>query len=146
LSARKDGLSYIKLNGDIGCIVNGAGLAMATLDLIALHGGAPANFLDVGGGASERVVADAMTILLDDKRVKVVFINIFGGILRCDVLARGVIKAIMQRGLKMPVIARIEGTNIEEGRILFEESGLPIQMIPSLNDAAKLVVEKAKSL
>jgi succinyl-CoA synthetase beta subunit len=146
LSARKDGLSYIKLSGDIGCIVNGAGLAMATLDLIALHGGAPANFLDVGGGASEQVVADAMSILLDDERVKVVFINIFGGILRCDVLARGVIKAIKQRGLKMPVIARIEGTNIEEGRILFEESGLPIQMIPSLNDAAKLVVEKAKSL
>jgi len=146
LSARKDGLSYIKLNGDIGCIVNGAGLAMATLDLIALHGGAPANFLDVGGGASEQVVADAMTILLDDNRVKVVFINIFGGILRCDVLARGVIKAIKQHGLHMPVIARIEGTNIEEGRILFEESGLPIQMIPSLNDAAKLVVQKAKSL
>jgi succinyl-CoA synthetase beta subunit len=145
LSARKDGLSYIKLSGDIGCIVNGAGLAMATLDLISLHGGSPANFLDVGGGASENVVADAMSILLDDSRVKVVFINIFGGILRCDVLARGVIKAIKQRGLALPVFARIEGTSIEEGRSLFEKSGLPIQMIPSLDEAARLVVEKAKS-
>jgi succinyl-CoA synthetase beta subunit len=146
LSARKDGLSYIKLTGDIGCIVNGAGLAMATLDLISLHGGAPANFLDVGGGASEQAVNDAMSILLDDQRVKVVFINIFGGILRCDVLARGVIKAIKHRGMNMPVIARIEGTNIDEGRRLFEESGLPIDMIPSLNDAAKLVVQKARAL
>lgn len=145
LSARKDGLSYIKLMGDIGCIVNGAGLAMATLDLISLHGGAPANFLDVGGGASENVVADAMSILLDDKRVKVIFINIFGGILRCDVLARGVIKAINQRGAALPVIARVEGTNIEEGRNLFGASGLPIEMIDSLDDAARLVVQRAKS-
>jgi len=143
LSARMDGLSYIRLDGDIGCIVNGAGLAMATLDLISLHGGSPANFLDVGGGASEQAVADAMSILLDDKRVKVVFINIFGGILRCDVLARGVIRATRERGLQLPVVARIEGTNIEEGRRLFEESGLSIAMIPSLDDAAKLVVEKA---
>jgi len=146
LSARKNGLSYIRLNGDIGCIVNGAGLAMATLDLISLHGGTPANFLDVGGGASEQGVSDAMSILLDDSRVKVVFINIFGGILRCDVLARGVIKAITQRGLNMPVVARIEGTNIDEGLRLFEESGLPIEMIPSLNEAAKLVVQTAKTL
>ncbi|AFM26686.1 ADP-forming succinate--CoA ligase subunit beta [Desulfomonile tiedjei] len=146
LSARKDGLSYIKLTGDIGCIVNGAGLAMATLDLIALHGGSPANFLDVGGGASEQGVADAMNILLDDRRVKVVFINIFGGILRCDVLARGVIKALNARGVALPIVARIEGTNIEEGRELFEQSGLPIEMIPSLDEAARLVVAKAKSL
>jgi succinyl-CoA synthetase beta subunit len=146
LSARKDGLSYIKLEGDIGCIVNGAGLAMATLDLISLHNGSPANFLDVGGGASEQVVADAMSILLDDKRVKVVFINIFGGILRCDVLARGVIRALRQQAVELPVVARIEGTNIEDGRRLFEESGLPIQMIPSLDEAAKLVVEMARSL
>lgn len=145
LSARKDGLSYIRLDGDIGCIVNGAGLAMATLDLISLHGGMPANFLDVGGGATEQVVADAMSILLDDKRVKVVFINIFGGILRCDVLARGVIKALNQFGTSLPVVARIEGTNIEEGRRLFEESGLPIQMIASLDEAAKLVVAKAEA-
>jgi len=145
LSARKDGLSYIKLGGNIGCVVNGAGLAMATLDLISLHGGAPANFLDVGGGANEQGVSDAMSILLDDSRVKAVFINIFGGILRCDVLARGVIKAITQRGLSIPVVARIEGTNIDEGRRLFEESGLPIEMIPSLNEAARVVVEKAKS-
>ena len=144
LAAHKDGLSYIKLDGNIGCIVNGAGLAMATLDLISLHGGAPANFLDVGGGASEQGVADAMMILLDDKRVKVVFINIFGGILRCDVLARGVIKAIRQHGTELPVIARIEGTNIEEGRSLFEESKLPIELIPSLNDAANVVVERAR--
>lgn len=146
LSANKDGLSYIKLMGNIGCIVNGAGLAMATLDLIALHGGSPANFLDVGGGASEQGVADAMNILLDDKRVKAVFINIFGGILRCDVLARGVIKALTQLGVALPIVARVEGTNIEEGRELFEKSGLPIEMIPSLDEAAKLVVAKAKSL
>jgi succinyl-CoA synthetase beta subunit len=139
-------LSYIKLEGNIGCVVNGAGLAMATLDLISLHGGAPANFLDVGGGASEQVVGDAMSILLDDKRVKVVFINIFGGILRCDVLARGVIRALKQNQVELPVVARIEGTNIEEGLRLFQESGLPMEMIPSLDDAARLVVEKAKSL
>lgn len=146
LSARKDGLSYIKLAGDIGCIVNGAGLAMATLDLISLHGGSPANFLDVGGGASEQVVADAMSILLDDRRVKVVFINIFGGILRCDVLARGVIRALRQNRVELPVIVRIEGTNIEEGRRLFEESQLPVRMIPSLDDAARIVVETAKEI
>jgi succinyl-CoA synthetase beta subunit len=145
LSARKDGLSYIKLDGNIGCIVNGAGLAMATLDLIALHGGSPANFLDVGGGASEQGVADAMNILLDDSRVKAVFINIFGGILRCDVLARGVIKAFKGRGVELPVIARIEGTNLEEGRRLFEQSGLPIEMIFSLDEAAESVVARAKS-
>jgi succinyl-CoA synthetase beta subunit len=146
LSARRDGLSYIRLEGNIGCIVNGAGLAMATLDLISLHGGAPANFLDVGGGASEQMVADAMSILLDDKRVKVVFINIFGGILRCDVLARGVISALKGYSVELPVIARIEGTNIEEGRRLFEDSGLPIQMVPSLDEAANLAVRTAASL
>ncbi len=146
LSARLAGLSYIRLEGDIGCMVNGAGLAMATLDLISIHGGSPANFLDVGGGASEQVVADAMNILLDDKRVKVVFINIFGGILRCDVLARGVIKAIKERGLELPVVARIEGTNIELGRKLFADSGLPIQMMSLLDEAAQLVVAKAKEL
>jgi succinyl-CoA synthetase beta subunit len=145
LSARKNGLSYIRLDGNIGCIVNGAGLAMATLDLIALHGGQPANFLDVGGGASEQAVCDAMSILLDDSRVKVVFINIFGGILRCDVLARGVIKALNLFRTRLPVIARMEGTNIEEGRRLFADSGLPIQMIPSLDEAAALVVKTAQS-
>ncbi len=143
LASRQAGLSYIRLNGDIGCMVNGAGLAMATLDLISLHGGKPANFLDVGGGANEQGVADAMKVLLDDKNVKAVFINIFGGILRCDVLARGVVMALTQRGVALPVVARIEGTNIEEGRKIFEESGLPIEMIPSLNDAARRVVEKA---
>jgi succinyl-CoA synthetase beta subunit len=145
LSARKDGLSYIRLQGDIGCVVNGAGLAMATLDLISLHGGAPANFLDVGGGAGEHTVADAMRILLGDERVTVVFINIFGGILRCDVLARGVIQALKGQGLSLPVIARIEGTNIEEGRRLFEESGLPVTMIASLDEAAKTAVSAAAS-
>lgn len=146
LSARQDGLSYIKLDGEIGCIVNGAGLAMATLDLISLHGGSPANFLDVGGGASEQVVSDAMSILLDDSRVRVVFINIFGGILRCDVLARGVIGALKKRGLELPVVARIEGTNIAEGLQLFKDSGLPVEIIPTLDEAAKIVVQKAKSL
>ncbi len=146
MSARKDGLSYIRLDGDIGCVVNGAGLAMATLDLIAHHGGGPANFLDVGGGASEQVVGDAMELLLDDPNVRVVFVNIFGGILRCDVLARGVIKSLKRHHVELPVVVRIEGTNIEEGRRLFKESGLPIKMIPSLDEAAKLVVEKARSL
>jgi succinyl-CoA synthetase beta subunit len=145
LSARKDGLSYIKLDGNVGCIVNGAGLAMATLDLISLHGGSPANFLDVGGGASEQVIGDAMSILLDDPRVRVVFINIFGGILRCDVLARGVIRALKHHKVELPVVARIEGTNIEEGRRLFDESGLPVEMIDGLDEAAKLVVEKAQA-
>jgi succinyl-CoA synthetase beta subunit len=145
LSAKKDDLSYIRLDGNIGCIVNGAGLAMATLDLISLHHGAPANFLDVGGGASEQGVADAMNILLDDSGVKAVFINIFGGILRCDVLARGVIRAFQGRGVQMPVIARIEGTNLQEGQKLFQESGLPIEMISSLDQAAELVVQKAQS-
>jgi succinyl-CoA synthetase beta subunit len=145
LAAAKDDLSYVRLEGNIGCIVNGAGLAMATLDLIALHGGAPANFLDVGGGASEQGVMDAMNILLDDERVRAVFINIFGGILRCDVLARGVIKALKRRGARLPVVARIEGTNIDQGRTLFRESGLPVELIASLNDAAKLVVEKAEA-
>ena len=145
LAAAKDDLSYVRLEGNIGCIVNGAGLAMATLDLIALHGGAPANFLDVGGGASEQGVMDAMNILLDDERVRAVFINIFGGILRCDVLARGVIKALKRRGARLPVVARIEGTNIEQGQTLFRESGLPVELISSLNDAAKLVVEKAEA-
>jgi succinyl-CoA synthetase beta subunit len=144
LAANKDNLSYVRLEGNIGCVVNGAGLAMATLDLISLHGGAPANFLDVGGGASEQGVTDAMNILLDDDRVRVVFINIFGGILKCDVLARGVIRALKTRGVHLPVIARIEGTNIEEGRSLFRESGLPIELISSLDEAAKLVVQKAK--
>ncbi len=143
MSAKKDGLSYIKLNGNIGCIVNGAGLAMATLDLISHHGGTPANFLDVGGGASEQVVCDAMCILLEDLDVELVFINIFGGILRCDVLARGVIKGLKIKEKQIPVIARIEGTNIEEGRMLFKESGLPIEMVESLDEAAKLVVQKA---
>jgi succinyl-CoA synthetase beta subunit len=146
LAAKKDDLSYIRLDGNIGCMVNGAGLAMATLDLISLHGGSPANFLDVGGGASEQGVADAMNILLDDQRVKAVFINIFGGILRCDVLARGVIRAFQGRGVEVPVIARIEGTNLQEGQRLFQKSGLPIEMVPSLDEAAQLVVQKAKSL
>jgi succinyl-CoA synthetase beta subunit len=145
MSAKKDGLSYIKLNGNIGCIVNGAGLAMATLDLISHHGGTPANFLDVGGGASEQVVCDAMLILLEDDNVELVFINIFGGILRCDVLAKGVIKALRLQEKALPVVARIEGTNIEEGRRLFKESGLPIEMIDSLDDAAGLVVKKSET-
>ncbi|HTY24388.1 MAG TPA: ADP-forming succinate--CoA ligase subunit beta [Desulfomonilaceae bacterium] len=146
LAAHKDGLSYVKLDGNIGCMVNGAGLAMATLDLISLHGGAPANFLDVGGGASEQAVMDAMNILLDDERVKVVFINVFGGILRCDVLAQGVVTALETRHIHLPVIARIEGTNIEQGRTIFRESGLPIELISSLDDAAKLVIKKAASV
>ena len=145
LASHLAGLSYIRLDGNIGCMVNGAGLAMATLDLISLHGGHPANFLDVGGGASEQRVADAMKILLHDERVRAVFINIFGGILRCDVLARGAVLALKQLGVALPVVARIEGTNIEEGRRIFQESGLPVEMVPALNDAAKRVVALANA-
>lgn len=142
--ARKYGLSYIKLDGSIGCMVNGAGLAMATMDIIKLHGGEPANFLDVGGGASTERVTAAFKIILSDPSVKAVLINIFGGIMKCDVIAQGVIAAAKEVNLKVPVVARLEGTNVEKGRELLDKSGLKIQSATDLTDAAKKVVAAAR--
>ncbi|MBX3458854.1 MAG: ADP-forming succinate--CoA ligase subunit beta [Planctomycetes bacterium] len=142
--AKKYDLSYIKLDGSIGCMVNGAGLAMATMDIIKLHGGEPANFLDVGGGASTERVTAAFKIILSDPSVKAVLINIFGGIMKCDVIAQGVIAAAKEVNLKVPVVARLEGTNVEKGRELLDKSGLKIQSATDLTDAAKKVVAAAR--
>jgi succinyl-CoA synthetase beta subunit len=142
--AKKYDLSYIKLDGDIGCMVNGAGLAMATMDIIKLHGGEPANFLDVGGGASTDRVTAAFKIILSDKAVKAVLINIFGGIMKCDVIAQGVIAAAKEVDLKVPVVARLEGTNVKQGRELLDGSGLGIQSAADLTDAARKVVAAAR--
>jgi len=140
MEASKNNISYIKLDGDVGCMVNGAGLAMATMDIIKLMGAEPANFLDVGGGASEEMVAKAFTILLSDPKVKAALINIFGGILRCDIVARGVIEAAKQIEFKVPVVVRMRGTNVEEGMRLLAESGLPVILAEDLRDAAEKVV------
>ena len=142
--AKKYDLSYIKLEGNIGCMVNGAGLAMSTMDIIKLHGGEPANFLDVGGGASTERVTAAFKLILSDKNVKAVLVNIFGGIMTCDVIAEGVIAAAKEVGLKLPVVVRLEGTNVEKGRKLLDASGLKIQSATDLTDAAKKVVAAAK--
>ncbi len=142
--AKKYDLSYIKLDGAIGCMVNGAGLAMSTMDIIKLHGGEPANFLDVGGGASEERVTAAFKIILSDANVKAVLINIFGGIMKCDVIAQGVIAAAKEVDLKVPVVARLEGTNVDKGRELLDKSGLKIQSATDLTDAAKKVVAAAR--
>jgi succinyl-CoA synthetase beta subunit len=143
--AKKYDLSYIKLDGDIGCMVNGAGLAMSTMDIIKLHGGEPANFLDVGGGASTDRVTAAFKIILSDPSVKAVLINIFGGIMKCDVIAQGVIAAAKEADLKVPVVARLEGTNVEKGRKLLDESGLGIQSATDLADAAGKVVAASRA-
>jgi len=140
LEASKHNISYIKLDGEVGCMVNGAGLAMATMDIIKLMGAEPANFLDVGGGASEEMVTKAFIILLSDPKVKAALINIFGGILRCDIVARGVIEAAKQIEIKVPVVARMRGTNVEQGMQLLAESGLPIILAKDLKDAAEKVV------
>ena len=144
IEASKHGLSYIKLDGSIGCMVNGAGLAMATMDIIKLYGKEPANFLDVGGGASKEKVAAAFKILLSDKNVKGVLINIFGGIMRCDVLAKGVIDAVKEVKLKVPLVVRLAGTNFKEGKKILSESNLKILPASDLNDAAKKIVEAVK--
>jgi succinyl-CoA synthetase beta subunit len=133
-------LNYIALNGNIGCMVNGAGLAMATMDLIKLSGGLPANFLDVGGGASAQTVAQAFKIILADPNVKAVLINIFGGIMRCDVIAQGVIDAVKEVGVTIPVVVRLEGTNVDLGRKMLAESGLSIVATDDLADAARQAV------
>jgi succinyl-CoA synthetase beta subunit len=133
-------LNYITLDGDIACMVNGAGLAMATMDLIKLHGGEPANFLDVGGGATSDRVAFAFKLILSNKNVKAILVNIFGGIVRCDLIAEGIVSAVKEIGVSVPVIVRLEGTNVEKGRSLLKESGLEIITASDLTDAAKKAV------
>jgi succinyl-CoA synthetase beta subunit len=138
------GLNYIALNGNIGCMVNGAGLAMATMDLIKLCGGEPANFLDVGGGATAETVAKAFKIILDDKNVQVVLVNIFGGIMRCDIIAEGIIAAIKEVGIKIPIVVRLEGTNVDLGKKLLQTSGLNIKAANTLTDAATIATSLIK--
>ena len=145
VEASKYSLNYIKLDGNVGCMVNGAGLAMATMDIVKLAGGEPANFLDVGGGASPEQIENAFRILSSDPSVKAVFINVFGGILRCDRLAAGVIAAIRNLGLRLPVVVRMEGTNVELGRRMLAESGLPLTNADDMGDGAKKVVALARS-
>jgi len=140
VEAGSHNLNYIKLDGNIGCMVNGAGLAMATMDVIKLAGGEPANFLDVGGGATEDMVKNGMKILLSDPNVKAVFINIFGGILRCDTLARGLIKAISEVEVNLPLVIRMEGTNVEMGRKLLNESALKLIVAATMKEAAQKVI------
>ena len=144
VEASKFGLNYIKLDGTVGCMVNGAGLAMATMDLVKLAGGEPANFLDVGGGATEEQVKNAFRIILSDKNVRAVLINIFGGIMRCDIIAKGVVGAVREMGLSIPVVARLEGTNVDLGKQILRESGLKITAADGLTDAAKKAVEAAR--
>jgi len=144
IEASKHDLAYIKLNGSIGCMVNGAGLAMATMDIIKLYGKEPANFLDVGGGASKEKVAAAFKLILSDRNVKGILINIFGGIMRCDVLAQGVIDAAKEINLSVPLVVRLAGTNFKEGKDLLDKSNLEILSASDLNDAAKKIVEAIK--
>lgn len=144
LEAGKFGLSYISLDGDIGCLVNGAGLAMGTLDILKIHGGSPANFLDVGGGATKETVEKAFSIILEDSNVKAILVNIFGGIMKCDIIAEGVIAAAKALDLKVPLVVRLEGTNVNLGKKLLAESGLAITPADDLADAAKKAVEAAK--
>jgi succinyl-CoA synthetase beta subunit len=143
IEASKFSLNYIHLDGNIGCMVNGAGLAMATMDIIKLAGGEPANFLDVGGGANEEQIRNAFKILMSDKNVKAVLINIFGGILRCDVLAMGVIAAVKELGVPVPIVIRMEGTNVEEGKRLLRDSGMNFTTADAMDEAAEKVVELA---
>ena len=145
VEASKFGLNYIKLDGSVGCMVNGAGLAMATMDIIKLSGGAPANFLDVGGGASAEQVKNAFQILISDSSVRAVFINIFGGILRCDVLATGVVAAAKDLQLKIPVVVRMEGTNVDAGKKILRDSGLNFGIADGMKDGAEKVVKLARA-
>jgi succinyl-CoA synthetase beta subunit len=143
VEASKYKLNYIKLDGNVACMVNGAGLAMATMDIIKLTGGSPANFLDVGGGASEEQVKNAFRILMSDPNVRAVFVNIFGGILRCDVLAAGVVKAAHELQVKVPVVVRLEGTNVEQGKEILQKSGLNFTVADGMKDGAEKVVALA---
>ena len=142
--ASKFNLNFIKLDGTIGCMVNGAGLAMGTMDIIKYHGGSPANFLDVGGSATEDAVMNAFRIILQDKAVKGVMVNIFGGIMRCDIVAGGIVKAAKEIGIKVPVVVRLEGTNVEEGKQILADSGLNLIVDEGLEDAAKKIVAATK--
>jgi succinyl-CoA synthetase beta subunit len=143
--AAKYDLSYVHLDGNIGCMVNGAGLAMATMDIVKVYGAEPANFLDVGGGADTEKVAAAFRILLSDDRVKGVLINIFGGIMRCDVLAQGVVEAARQVNLKVPLVVRMEGTNVEQGKKILAESGLKVIPASDMADAARRITQAIKA-
>ncbi|HEY3172055.1 MAG TPA: ADP-forming succinate--CoA ligase subunit beta [Thermoanaerobaculia bacterium] len=148
VEASKFGLNYVKLDGNVGCMVNGAGLAMATMDLVKLAGGEPANFLDVGGGANEEQVKNAFRIILSDRNVRAILINIFGGIMRCDVIAKGVVAAVREMGggvRSLPVVVRLEGTNVDEGKKILRESGLAVTPAEGLADAARKAVEAATS-
>jgi succinyl-CoA synthetase beta subunit len=144
-AAAEHELNYVSLDGDIACMVNGAGLAMATMDLVQLHGGAPANFLDVGGGATRERVTEAFKLILSNKNVRAILVNIFGGIVRCDMIAEGIIHAVKDVGVTVPVVVRIEGTNAELGRKILADSGLAITPAADLTDAAKKVVAAAKA-
>ncbi|HWO43418.1 MAG TPA: succinate--CoA ligase subunit beta, partial [Candidatus Eisenbacteria bacterium] len=146
VEASKHDLSYISLGGNIGCMVNGAGLAMATMDIIKFYGGEPANFLDVGGGATKEKVAAAFKILLADDRVRGVLINIFGGIMQCDVLARGVVDAAKELSVGVPLVVRMQGTNVEAGRQILADSGLPIISAQTMAEAAEKIVTAVKRL
>ncbi len=139
--AKETGLSYVKLDGDIGCMVNGAGLAMATMDVIKLYGGEPANFLDVGGGANEDQVTTAFSIILEDPNVKGILVNIFGGIMRCDIIANGIIAAVAKLGLSDPLVVRLAGTNVDEGKAILRSSGLNIHSADSLAEGAEKIVK-----
>jgi succinyl-CoA synthetase beta subunit len=145
VEASKYSLNYIKLDGTIGCMVNGAGLAMATMDIIKFYGGSPANFLDVGGGATEEQVTEALKILIADKHVKAILVNIFGGIMKVDVIAQGIINAAKSIKLAVPLIVRLEGTNVERGKQLLKESGVELIAADDLADAAQKAVAAAKS-
>ena len=144
VEASKFSLNYIKLDGNIACMVNGAGLAMATMDIIQYAGGSPANFLDVGGGANQQQIENAFQILLSDPNVEAVFINIFGGILRVDTLAHGVVEAAKKLDVKVPIVLRLEGTNVEEGRQILKDSGIAFEVGETMQDAAEKVVAAAK--
>ena len=144
LEASKYDLNYIALDGEIGCMVNGAGLAMATMDIIKLYGAEPANFLDVGGGATKEKVTEAFKIITSDEQVKGILVNIFGGIMRCDVIAEGVVAAVKEVGLKVPLVVRLEGTNVEEGKKIINESGLDVIAADDLKDGAEKIVKAVK--
>jgi succinyl-CoA synthetase beta subunit len=145
LEAKDAGLSYVSLDGDIGCLVNGAGLAMSTMDIIQHHGGSPANFLDVGGGATKDQVKKAFGMILSSSKVKGIFVNIFGGIMKCDVIAEGVVAATKELGLKVPLVVRLEGTNVELGKKILADSGLAIQPADTMDDGARKIVAAIKA-
>ena len=145
LEAKDAGLSYVSLDGDIGCLVNGAGLAMSTMDIIKHEGGSPANFLDVGGGATKDQVKKAFSMILSSSKVKGIFVNIFGGIMKCDVIAEGVVAATKELGLKVPLVVRLEGTNVELGKQILKDSGLAIQPADTMSDGAKKIVAAVRA-